>query len=240
MAVGYNPFPGIAADPFALALSKGYSQDPEGWDIGLALQRAHAANDNALDDAHLSRYGVGWTTAGPLGAESEITLWPRVLKILGEHGELGLHAGLVSLREAHDATFRGTTFMIQRAFSLDGVTGYDASNPIVVNDPTKPAGAFFERTHLLGGVVLFYRNDFAPPSTPPTPPPPPPPEPPIVPPDPKPVLVIPASVMGTLREAPGMVAVPRGKNAPAAKAWKARLQVAADWAESVNGKPVAP
>lgn len=55
-----------------------------------------------------------------------------------------------------------------------------------------------------------------------------------------PVLTIPADVMETLRTAPTTVTIPKGKLGPAARAWKARLQAAATWAEGANGKPVTP
>jgi hypothetical protein len=54
------------------------------------------------------------------------------------------------------------------------------------------------------------------------------------------VLVIPPGVYATLQAAPASIIIPKGKQGPTARKWRAQLQLAADWAAGVNGKPVGP
>lgn len=136
LLVGYNPQP-FMPDPFEMALRYGYSLDPDGWDIGMALQRAKQANPAhraEIDAAHVARYGVGWDTPGPLGAEHETNIWPRVLQ--------ALYGGFPSAREVHDAAFFGTKSMVVEAFSLLRVPGYTSGNPIILTPGDPVWGAF--------------------------------------------------------------------------------------------------
>lgn len=137
LLVGYNPQP-FMPDPFEMAFRLGYSLDPDGWDIGTALQRAKQANPAhraEIDAAHMIRYnGANWDTPGPLGAEHETNIWPRVLQ--------ALYGGFPSAREVHDAAFFGTKAMVVEAFSLLRVPGYTSGNPIILTPGDPVWGAF--------------------------------------------------------------------------------------------------
>lgn len=163
-------------DPFQIALEKGYSKDPLGWDIGLAHQAAQLAGDLSLDEAHIARYGVPWSKWGRFGAEFEMTHWPEVLMILGRAGQFGVQftpkdsIGYgVPLRECHDATHFGPFSLIKGAFSFDGKQGWTITNPQIVKDPSKPRGPFTQFEPMFGGSTIYYFNDV--PETAPTTPP---------------------------------------------------------------------
>jgi len=142
----YNPF-STSPDPWAVALAKGLIHSETEfltWQANPVDPLPGAtAGDPDVNAAWMARYGISVLVPFPLGAELELTLWPRVLNILWQFEFNATNPGFDGNplpREIKDAARAGDKGMVCRAFTYIKADGYVPENPNRINNASIPPG----------------------------------------------------------------------------------------------------